>query len=252
MGSLNSYVIFPRTHFEYSSIALFWLLVHSHKIPMVQQDEPCYLAILSNLCSPREVSRKCTALPWYCLQRISNGTNSLKLALLYYRNYLRVYNIFHCCTFKSIVRKTACKSWLVLYIADRIRKGNLPAGKLVNQKHVAKTEIPSRNASNAKTDVGLPLVANIAKSLLITWDFFSWSPALFWFLAVLLGRYKVSFSFYRHIKKIFGLINGISSCFWDMGLKRQSTKKPDRVWKQPVSLFPNFHEIWWFTLLIKG
>ncbi len=34
--------------------------------------------------------------------------------------------------------------------------------------------------------------------------------------------------------------------------KRQSTKKPGRVWKQPVSLFPNFHETWWFILLVKG
>ncbi len=31
-------------------------------------------------------------------------------------------------------------------------------------------------------------------------------------------------------------------------IKRQCTKKPGRVWKQPFSLFQNFHEIWWFTI----
>ncbi len=64
-------------------------IVHSHKILTKQQSKPCYLGIWCNPCSNQErcqagrASLSCSVKPCWFFPRISNGTNSPRLALLY-------------------------------------------------------------------------------------------------------------------------------------------------------------------------
>ncbi len=75
-------------------IMMYHDALHSHKILSIQQGKPCYLSILSNPRSDQEESQAGIprVKPCWCLPRISNGTNSPGLALLYCRNFMRVYN----------------------------------------------------------------------------------------------------------------------------------------------------------------
>ncbi len=73
-NSLNGYITGLFKIFCQSVSVLHYLTykIHSHKIPMTQQGKHCYLSILSN----QVVRSVC-----WCLPRISNGTNSPRLAL---------------------------------------------------------------------------------------------------------------------------------------------------------------------------
>ncbi len=64
--------------------------IHSYEILTIEQGEPCYLSIWSNACTFHKECQANLSKPRWCLWRISNGTNSLKPALLYRRNFERV------------------------------------------------------------------------------------------------------------------------------------------------------------------